>query len=166
MNLKGKYIIDSHLLYFDMFQLGNLQNCLVQLPYSQYMIFLKLVEKTLQSDKYTDEEKAQFSSMYKPFIDLIKSNKPAIDQMIDNEEFESPAICLNTIDALFLNFTNKNIPIKLDLPQEAREELSVFQYEILNTSYVLKSPIFTTNEELIALIKKYNIPVTYFVITK
>lgn len=162
MKLDGKLLFDYETLLENPKLLTLFPNNLLLLPYSSFCLINDTLESFEQDETVSDEEKQEVFSDFLPFLDFVFEFPELINQIIDEKKLQSDSICLNRLSNIFFSFTGNFDSNKFNLPKEVVSDPYLFN--IICASIEFDCPIFTNNQKLIYLIKKYNIPVDFVTI--
>lgn len=161
MKLKGKFILDYETLFVNHQVLNDFHDCLLIVPYSNFVLFNQLIKDCLQSEDYSNTERDTLKQFYKPFVDTVFSNKKVFEEIVNKRKELSSPICISTMNSLFLCFSNSFVNPKLKIHKDAFKQLDKFTYDVLAISQKIDAPIFTTNKDLLAFVKNNNTNVQY-----
>ena len=163
MKLDGKLLFDYQTLLDNPRLLEQFPNSLLLLPYSNFCLINDTLEAFSEDESISQEEKDNIIPEFIPFLDFIFSFPNLLEQIVDEKKLQSNAIFLDRLNNVFFNFTgNFDTSNKFNLPEEVVNDIYV--YNVICASIEFDCPIFTTNQDLINLIKKYNLPVDFITV--
>lgn len=163
MNFDAKFLIDYHTFFINHTLVSSFHNCLLLLPYSNYIIANDLIMDILNSEQYSNEEKETIFNKFKPIMGTIEQNSTIIDEIENQNKLVSSAICINALEGLYLALTASFDNENLQFTEKTLEDLDIFDFDALSASEHFKCPLFTTNQELVDIIEENNLPIQYII---
>ena len=161
MNFEAKFLIDYHTFFINHELVSSFHDCLLLLPYSNYILANDLIMDVLNSEKYSTEEKETIFNKFQPIMGAIEKNKSIIEEVTNANKLISSAICINAMESLYLAFTASFDNENLTFNESTLDDLDIFDFDALAASEHFKCPLFTTNEELVDIIENNNLQVEY-----
>lgn len=163
MNFEAKFLIDYQTFFINHTIVSSFHNCLLLLPYSNYIIANDLIMDILNSETYSNEEKENIFNKFKPIMGAIEKNSTIIDEIENQNKLVSSAICINALEGLYLALTASFDNENLQFTEKTLENLDIFDFDALSASEYFKCPLFTTNQELVDIIEENNLQIEYIV---
>lgn len=162
MKLDGKLLFDYETLLENPKLLTLFPKNLLLLPYSSFCLINDTLESFEADETITVEEKNEVFSEFLPFLEFVFGFPELMTQIVEEKKLQSDAICLNRLEDIFFSFTGNFEPNSFNLPKEVVADPYIFN--VICASIEFDCPIFTTNQQLINIIKKYNLPVDFVTI--